>query len=99
MKELALQVGFGSEHAIDNIGCYWFYCNVSNELGRKWRSCTTELSHATVSERPKGLTLIAAPHKLLLLPPPRSRPHERSARHSGKYSKRPLRIGCNQAAG
>src|SRR5260370_16564215 len=41
------QVGFGSEYGIDNIGCYWFYCNASNEFGQKCLLCTTDLSHVT----------------------------------------------------
>jgi hypothetical protein len=34
-------------HGIDNIGCYWFYCNASNEFGQKCLLCTTDLSHVT----------------------------------------------------
>lgn len=29
------QVGFGSEDGIDNIGCYWFYCNASQRIWTK----------------------------------------------------------------
>jgi hypothetical protein len=49
------QVGFGSEHGIDNIGCYWIYCNASNEFGQKCLLCTTDLSHVTVFRRAKTL--------------------------------------------
>ena len=48
LKRLAPQVGFGSEQGIDNIGCYWFYCNASNVFGQKCLVCTTDLSHVTV---------------------------------------------------
>ena len=41
------QVGFGPEHGIDNIGCYWFYCNASNGFGQKCLVCPTDLSHVT----------------------------------------------------
>src|ERR1019366_8848283 len=44
-KELAPQVGFGSEYSIDSIGCYWFYCNASNRFVQKCPLCTTDLSH------------------------------------------------------
>jgi hypothetical protein len=49
------QVGFGPEHGIDNIGCYWFYCNASNGFGQKCLVCTTDLSHVTVFRRAKTL--------------------------------------------
>ena len=41
------QVGFGSEHGIDSIGSYWFYCNESNAFVQKCPLCTTDLSHVT----------------------------------------------------
>src|SRR5450759_2309147 len=44
---LAPQVGFGSEHSIDNIGSYWFYCNASDVFVQKCPLCTTDLSHVT----------------------------------------------------
>ena len=49
---MAPQVGFGSEHGIDTIGCYWFYCNASNVFGQKCLLCTTDLSHVTVFGMP-----------------------------------------------
>src|ERR1017187_10355413 len=49
-KDLAPQVGLGSEDHIDNIGSYWFYCNTSNVFGQKCPLCTTDLSHATLSK-------------------------------------------------
>jgi hypothetical protein len=58
-KDLAFaQLGFGSEHGIDSIGCYCFYCNVSNVFGQEWPFCTTDLSHVTVfwaSRQPIGM--------------------------------------------
>jgi hypothetical protein len=53
------QVGFGSEHSIDSIGSYWFYCNASNGFGQKCLVCTTDLSHVTVFRRAE--TLISGP--------------------------------------
>jgi hypothetical protein len=41
------QVGFGSEHSVDSIGSYWFYCNASNAFVQKCPLCTTDLSHVT----------------------------------------------------
>jgi hypothetical protein len=45
--DMAPQVGFGSEHGIDSIGSYWFYCNMSNVFGQKCLRCPTDLSHVT----------------------------------------------------
>src|SRR4051794_23764629 len=52
------QVGFRSEYGVDNIGCYWFYCNASNGFGQECLFCTTDLSHVTVfwaSRQPIGM--------------------------------------------
>jgi hypothetical protein len=35
LKNLAPQVGFGSEYCIDSIGSYWFYGNMSNTFVQK----------------------------------------------------------------